>query len=106
MAWASASEVEDRFYGSTFAEYDFRIHDVNDNGEFITTAWVDLLVKGELVECRSFCCSTEFGPSPTAAECAASYALAWVEAQTYSFEDRLGPYGIEWEREMEERMQS
>jgi len=34
---------------------------------------------------------------------AASFLRAWQESEDFTLEERLGPFGIEWEREQEER---
>jgi hypothetical protein len=88
------------------AEYDFSVYDVADNGEFLTFATVDLLhvLNGRAVtlDTLRFSGSSEF-PGEDAATQAVSYALAWVEGQTFTLEERLGQYGLEWEREQDDR---
>jgi hypothetical protein len=39
----------------------------------------------------------------TAAQQAASCGHAWIESQTFTLEERLGEFGLEWEREQHER---
>lgn len=83
--------------------HDYRIIDIGDNGEFRTFATVELLVDDKVVHTEQFNISSEFGDTHSATEHALSYAQAWIESQIYSLEERLGPFGIEWEREQEER---
>jgi hypothetical protein len=80
-------------------EYDWRIRDVEDNGEFLSWATVDYIVDGEVVESQTFCGTSEEPPGHTGAELARSAAVAWWETATYTAEERLGPYGLEYQRE-------
>lgn len=43
------------------------------------------------------------GPIESAAVQAASYIAAFEDSQLYTLEERLGPFGLEWEREQQER---
>ena len=81
------------------AKYDYVIRDVRDNGEFLSWATVDYLVNGEVTETETFTGSTEEPPGYTGLDLARSAAEAWLDAQTYTLEERLGPYGLEWQRE-------
>jgi hypothetical protein len=83
-------------------EYEYRVYDVGDNGEFCNWATIDYLVNGKVVETERFLGSWE-EPGATGEEQALSSGAAWHEAQTYTFEERLGPYGIEWQREQDDR---
>lgn len=87
--------------------YSFIVYDVVDNGEFLTFAKLDLLHVQDgaavTLETVSFSGSTEFMDDTDAVRKAVSYGTAWVEAQTYTLEERIGPYGLEWEREQGER---
>lgn len=38
----------------------------------------------------------------TATEQAVSYARAWLDSMQYTLEERLGPHGLEWQREQRE----
>lgn len=87
------------------SQYDYRVRDIHDNGEFLTFATVDLLVDGKVEHTETFCVSGEDDPDD-ATRHAISYAQSWVESQLYTLEERLGPYGIEWEREQDERRET
>jgi hypothetical protein len=100
--WASAEEAAARFYDETFAAFDWRARDAFDNGEFLTSVTLDFYDHGKLVFSESFSGSSEFG-EPSATAQAASYAHAWAESQEFSLEERLGRFGLEWEREQAER---
>ena len=89
--WASESEVIDRFFDETHATYDFRVYDETDNGEFITTAKVDLIERGKVVHTERFVASSEDaygvafsaygnGRDNHAGTQARSYAWAWIES--------------------------
>lgn len=82
---------------------DYKVYDQWDNGEFNTGCKLDLILNGEVVATESFFGSTEFEGGEVATRQAISYAQAWVESQVYTLEERLGPFGLEWEREQEER---
>lgn len=107
--WASESETLARFRAETFDTFDFRVYDVWDNEEFLTGAKVDLIERGRVVETKTFVGSSEFAEAylleGSASAQASSYAMAWVEAMSFSFEERLGPYGMEWEREAMDRFE-
>jgi hypothetical protein len=98
--WATAAEIEARFFETTFASYDWRVYDVFDNGEFITGATVDLIERGKVIETRSFTGSSEFEGGETGARQAISYAAAWAEVAELGLE---GALQREYEREQEER---
>lgn len=104
--YATAEERDDYFRTivAPHPTYDFRVYDVYDNGEFLTFATVDLIESGRVVATETFVASDEFGPSETATRMATSYAVAWLESQEHTLEQRLGPFGIEWEREQADRM--
>ena len=111
--WATTDEYRaelDRLFAPTF---DFHVYDEFDNGEFITSAKVDLIEKGKVVHTEEFVASSEFGCGSEfsaygngrdnhAGTQARSFAWAWLESKTTTLEERLGPYGIEWQREQEE----
>jgi hypothetical protein len=73
----------------------------NDEGSDFVTVWIDFAEGDQIVERFS---GYFDDPGPSAVEQAASYIGAFEESQMYTLEERLGPYGIEWEREQEERM--
>lgn len=113
-AWATEQERQDHFLSTTYATYDFRVYDEGDDGEFGTFAKVDLIERGKVVHTEEFWASSEFAPGPgfsaygngldnNAGTQARSFAWAWLESQTTTLEERLGPYGLEWEREQLER---
>ena len=83
--------------------YDYVIRDVEDNGEFLSWATVDYLEDGKVVESETFCGTSEEPPGYTGEQLARSAAAAWLEVASYTVEERLGPYGIEWQREQAER---
>lgn len=111
--WASEEEIRDRFLDETVATYDFLVHDEHDDGEFMTTAKVDLIERGKVVHTETFACSSEDAPGPgfsaygngrdnNAGTHGRSYAWAWMDARETSFEERFVPFGPEYEREMNE----
>lgn len=102
--WASQQERDAQFAAETSATYDFRIYNVWDNGEFFTGATIDLIERGRVVHTETFTASSEFENDGTAAAQASSYGSSYVESMEYSLEERIGPLGLEWEREQEERM--
>lgn len=57
---------------------------------------------GNVVGSEEFLGSSEF-PGEGAVRQAVSAGRSWVEAMSYSVEERLGPFGLEWQREQEER---
>jgi hypothetical protein len=108
--WATAQEVADRFVATTLSDleaqdigrvgFTFRTlaQGVMDDGvQFVSLAHVEVkdgaVVVGEPVE---FCHYQAF-------EDAGSYIAAAFECVAFSMEERLGPFGIEWEREQHER---
>lgn len=112
--WASEAEILDRFVGETIPTYDFLVYDETDNGEFITTAKVDLIEKGKVVHTEPFVASSEDAPGPGfsaygngrdnhAGTLARSYAWAWIESMRTPFEERYAPFGAAWLEEMEAR---
>lgn len=87
------------------ATYDFRIENIWDNGEFLSGATVVYLEDGREIDREEFVGSMEDAPGYTGTQLATSAAGAWLETQTYTIEERLGPFGIEWQREQDERIQ-
>ena len=94
--------------------FDFLVRDEWDNGEFMTGATVDLLEAGQVVHTETFVCSSEDAPGPGfsaygngrdnhALTQALSYANSWLESVTTTLEERLAPFGPEWQREQEDR---
>lgn len=83
-AFAVETKCETNDEGSTFAT--------------VTITWAD----GSTEE-QHFARYFDDGPGPSAREQAASYVAAMTETHEYSLEERLGPFGLEWEREQEER---
>ena len=83
--------------------YDYKIIDVGDNQEFISWATVVYLKNGEEIERERFVGTSEEPPGHSGFELAQSNAAAWHESMTYMLEERLGPFGLEWEREQRER---
>jgi hypothetical protein len=73
--------------------YDYVIRDVEDNGEFLSWATVDYLEDGKVVATETFCGSGEEPPGYTGEQLVSMYTI----------EERLGPFGLEWQREQEER---
>jgi hypothetical protein len=84
---------------TTTHTYDYVIRDIADNGEFLSWATVDYLED----ESETFCGTSEDPPGYTGEQLALSSAAVWLETRIYTIEERLGPYGLEWEREQEER---
>lgn len=78
-----SSETFENEEGSTFAEVTITFA----NGEVIKESFASYFDS----------------PSESAVVQAASYVAAFEESQMYTLEERLGPFGLEWEREMEER---
>lgn len=86
------------------ATFGWEIRDEWDNGEFMSGCTVDLIEDGRVVESKKFVVSEEFADNDGSARVqAASYAEAWRESREYTIEERLGPFGLEWEREHAER---
>lgn len=85
------------------ANFDYRVVDVGDNGEFLSWATVELLKDDKVIHAESFLGTTEEPPGYTGGQLAESAGAAWLETVTYSLEERLGPYGLEWEREQSGR---
>jgi len=83
--------------------YDWQIVDVGDNGEFISWATLLKFQDGVNIGSERFYGTSEEPPGHSGEELARSHALAWHETMTYTIEERLGPGGIEWQREQEER---
>lgn len=83
--------------------YDYRIENVWDNGEFLSGATVVYLENGKETEREEFVGTTEEPPGHTGLQLAQSAAASWYESMTTTLEERLGPFGLEWEREQEER---
>lgn len=102
--WASQDEIVDRFHGGTYAEYDFRIRDTWDNGEFMTGATVDLIERGEVVATETFTASSEDAPTMTsgfwngrsnhAMTQALSFAWGWIDTRG-GIEEALAPFASE-----------
>lgn len=88
--------------GMNMATADYHVIDHGDNGEFLTWATLALIYEGEWVDTVEFTGSSEF-PGDDALAQAISYGVAFVEAHIFSIEERLGCYGIECEREQDER---
>lgn len=113
--FATGAEILDRFLSETFATYDFRIRDEWDNGEFMTGATVDYYVRGRRVDTETFTASSEDAPGPGfsaygngrdnhALTLALSAAWSWIESCETPLEERLAPFGSEWQREQEEEL--
>ncbi len=111
--WATRAE-RDAEFNRLFVSYDFRVYDEFDNGEFITSAKVDLIENGKVTHTEEFIASSEDAPGAGfsaygngrdnhAGTQSRSFAWAWIESRTTTLEDRLGPGGIEWQREQDER---
>lgn len=79
--------------------YDFRVVDRGDNGEFLTWATLDLLEDDVVVSREGYEGTSEF-PGEDAVTQAVSAGHAWVEAMSYTLEERLSR---EFEREQVER---
>lgn len=83
--------------------YNWEIRDISDNGEFLTFATIDLLEDGAVVESHDFIGSSEFPGDCDAQMQAESFGFAWYETMTLTIEERLGEFGLEWQREENER---
>lgn len=83
--------------------YSYEIKEIGDNGEFLSWATLVYLVDGAVTGTERFVGTSEEPPGWTGVQLARSAGDSWVEAQTYTIEERLGQYGVEWEREMVER---
>lgn len=75
---------------------------VNEEGSEFVTVYVSW-PGTELEEERTMFASYFDDMGPSASEQAASFVNAMIEAEEYSLEERLGPYGLEWEREQADR---
>lgn len=73
---------------------------VNDEGSDFVAVTI-AFANGEVI--RESFASYFDSPSESAVEQAASFIAAFEESQHYTLEERLGPYGLEWQREQEER---
>lgn len=93
--------------------FSFQVRDEWDNGEFLTGATVDLIQDGEVVGTETFTASSEDAPGEAfsaygngrdnhAGTLARSFAWGWLESQETTPEERLAPFGLEWERELED----
>ena len=78
-------------------------HSVNDEGSTFCAVTITF-ANGETIT-ESFASYFD-DPSESAVVQAASYIAAFEESQQYTLEERLGPFGIEWEREREDRMRT
>lgn len=76
----------------------YEVVEYGDNGEFLTWATVELTVDGEVVGREEFTGSSEF-PGEDALQQAHSFGSVFVETETTTMEERLGPFGLEWQRE-------
>jgi hypothetical protein len=85
------------------SRFDWEIVDVGDNGEFISWATVIYKVDGVEINRETFHGTSEEPPGHSGYELALSDARAWWETREYTIEERLGPFGLEWQREQEER---
>lgn len=85
------------------ATFDWKIVDVWDNGEFLSGATAIFFVDGVESFREEHVGTTEEPPGHTGVELARSSAIAWQEAQETTLEERLMPFGPEWEREQTER---
>lgn len=79
--------------------YDYRVASLGDNGEFLTWATLELLEDGVAVSVEVYNGTSEF-PGEDAVTQAVSAGAAWVEAMSYTLEERLSR---EYEREQMER---
>jgi hypothetical protein len=75
---------------------------VNEEGSEFVTVYVSY-PGTDAEEERTMFASYFDDLGPSASEQAASFVDAMIEAEEYTLEQRLGPYGLEWEREQEER---
>jgi hypothetical protein len=76
--------------------------ETTQNDEGSTFATVTITFEDGTVEVEHFA-SWFDSPGESATVQAASFVAAFEESQQYSLEERLGPYGLEWEREQHER---
>jgi hypothetical protein len=84
-------------------EYDWQITDVGDNGEFLTWATLVYIEDGEVIGTKKFYGTSEEPPGTSGEDLARYCGQVWYECQTTTIEERLGPFGLEWQREQEER---
>ena len=74
----------------------------NDEGSDVATVTISFADGSEPIV-EHFARWVDSGPIESATVQAASYVAAFEESQLYTLEERIGPYGLEWEREQEER---
>ena len=84
-------------------KYDWEIVDIHDNGEFLSWATLVMYKDGVLHGTQIFTGTSEEPPGYSGEELARSCAIAWHEVMTTTIEERLGQYGLEFQREQEER---
>lgn len=106
--WATANEVQERFERTTFLDAEERAY--YDRYGFV----VRVTARGRLDDGTEFVhllhgdpvkdewATQEFMHYEAFAD-AASFVSAMEESALYTLEERLGRYGLEWEREQEER---
>ena len=100
-------------------EYDFTLHQgritpvrykkpnissensTNDEGSTFCTVTLDW---GDETEVHRFSHYFDDGPGESAVEQASSFVGALLDSLDYTLEERLGPYGLEWQREQEDRL--
>lgn len=95
-------------------DFDFRLYDEWDNGEFMTGVTLDLIADGKVVATEMFTASSEepglpsaygTGSSTAAVTQALSHAHAWIESEERREEaDRLGVHPLElaWGGELDD----
>lgn len=79
-------------------DFDYQVTDILPYDDGTMYCKCLLLKSGEVQHVQEF-------SSYQAVEDATSFGQAYVEASTYSLQERLGPFGIEWEREQHERLE-
>lgn len=108
--WATEDERDRHFHDTTFIDAEERDYfdrcgfvvrvvasgHLDDGVEFITIKWGDPSRDATTWVSREFMHYEAFAD-------AASFVNAMEESALYTLEERLGPFGLEWEREMEER---
>ena len=82
--------------------HDWYIKDIGDNGEFLSWATLVYVVDGVELTPEVFHGSSEEPPGYTGEELARSAGQSWWETQEYTVEERLGPFGLEYQREARE----
>lgn len=84
--------------------YTYEIVAIGDNGEFLSWATVVYKQDGVEVGREEFVGTSEEPPGYTGLRLAQSAAESWFESMTTTLEERLAPFGPEWQREQSARL--